>query len=318
MNELRKDYVLDRWVIIATGRGERPHQFSSEKKSKEIDLCFFCPGNEHTTPPEIDRVEEDGSWVIRVFPNKFPAVTREGKPHVKTDNTFYSHSTAYGSHEVLVESPNHDDEFGNLSIDRIKKILKMYDKRINELSKIDHVHYVLVFKNQGKEAGTSLIHTHTQIIALNKIPSLVQKEAEATKDECKYCGVIENERNSDRKIMENSFISFAPYASRFPLEAWIFPKRHVSSLSDLNEEEYEDLAKQLKHILSKLEEINAPYNFFLHYAPKGTELHFHIEIAPRLAIWAGLELGSDIEVNIMSPENAAAFYRGEMKNDGEK
>ena len=311
MNELRKDYVLDRWVIIATGRGKRPHQFAPAKENKKVDVCFFCPGNEHMTPPEIDRIEENGNWVVRIFPNKFPIATREGEPHVKTDNTFYTYASAYGSHEVLVESPNHEDEFGDLSIERIVKILKMYNKRIEELSKINDVHYVLVFKNQGKEAGTSLIHTHTQIIALNKVPCLVQDEAEATKDECKYCEVIESEKNSSRRIMENSFVSFAPYASRFPFEAWIFPKRHINMLNEMNEQEYEDLAKHLKLILSKLEGINAPYNFFIHYAPKGDDLHLHIEVVPRLSIWAGLELGGDVEVNIMPPEDAAKFYRGE-------
>ncbi|MBW2995617.1 galactose-1-phosphate uridylyltransferase [Candidatus Woesearchaeota archaeon] len=315
MNELRKDYVLDRWVVIATGRGKRPHQFASKKEDKKIEVCFFCPGNESMTPPEIDRVEKNGSWVIRVFPNKFPAATAEGDPHVKTDNNFYSYASAYGYHEVLVESPSHEDEFGDLGIDRIVNILKMYNKRIKELSKKDGIRYVLVFKNQGREAGTSLVHTHTQIIALNKIPTLVEREAEATKDECKYCEVIESEKGSLRRIMENSFVSFAPYASRFPLEAWIFPKRHVTCLDDLNKDELQDLAQQLKLILKKLEDINAPYNFFLHYAPAGDDLHFHIEIAPRLAIWAGLEIGGDIEINIMAPEDAAKFYRGETNEE---
>lgn len=312
MNELRKDYFLDRWVIIATGRGSRPHQFKSEKKSKDVDVCFFCPGNESMTPPEIDRVEEDGKWVIRVFPNKFPAVAEEGNPNVRTDNTFYTYASAYGSHEVLVESPNHDDEFGDLSVERIVKILKMYNKRINELMKKKHVRYVFVFKNQGKEAGTSLVHTHTQIIALNKIPSLLQEEAEATKDECKYCQVIEKEKDSERRVLENStFVSFTPYASRFPMEAWVFPKRHLNCLNDMNEQEYNDLAEQLRLFTSKLEEINAPYNFYLHHSVEGDDLHFHVEIAPRISIWAGLELGSDIDINIIAPESAARFYRGE-------
>jgi UDPglucose--hexose-1-phosphate uridylyltransferase len=316
MNELRKDYLLDRWVIIAMGRGKRPHQFALGKQTEKVEVCFFCPGNENLTPPEITRLEEGGNWVIRVFPNKFPAVMQEGDPAIKTDNQYYTYASAYGNHEVLVESPSHDEQFADLSIRRIKQVLQMYNNRIQELSKVKGVQYVSVFKNQGKEAGTSLVHTHTQIIALNTIPPLIEEEIEANKDRCRYCEVIEKEKNSYRRVLENSFISFAPYASRVPFEVWIFPKRHVSCLDDLNDLELEDLAKQLKHILVKLKELNAPYNFYLHYAPQGKDLHFHIEVAPRLAIWAGFELGNDIFVNIMSPEEAAKFYRGE--DSGEK
>jgi len=316
MDELRKDYVLDRWVIIATGRGKRPHQFAAKKEKQEVEVCYFCPGNEHMTPPEITRVEENGNWVIRVFPNKFPAVIQEGNPIIKTDNKYYTFSSAYGNHEVLVESANHDEQFADLSIKRIKQLLHMYNSRILELSKVNGINYVLVFKNQGKEAGTSIVHTHTQIISSSKIPDLVEKEIEANKDGCKYCQIIESEKNSDRRVLENSFVSFTPYASRFPFEVWVFPKRHVTCLDDLNDLELEDLANQLKNILTKLKELNAPFNFYLHYAPQGKDLHFHIEIIPRLAVWAGFEYGSDITINTMAPEEAAKFYRGE--NSGEK
>ncbi|MBW3012141.1 hypothetical protein KY311_03070 [Candidatus Woesearchaeota archaeon] len=167
----------------------------------------------------------------------------------------------------------------------------------------------LNLKNQGSEAGTSLVHTHTQIAGLNIIPSEIEIKVEASQGECDFCRIIGSETNSERRIMENSFVSFAPYASRFPFEAWIFPKRHVKRLDELNDLELDDLAKHMKLILSKLEQLHAPYNFFIHYAPKGTDLHFHVEVAPRLTKWAGLEMGGGIVVNIMPPEQAAKFYR---------
>jgi len=311
VNELRKDYVLDRWVIIAGNRGKRPHQFLKPAENKNVGVCFFCPGNENLTPPETGRLEEGGKWAIRIFPNKFPAVELKGNSLIRTDNLYYTFSAAYGAHEVLVESPSHTDDFGDLSEKRIRQILEMYTKRINALEKQQGVKYVLIFKNQGDDAGTSLVHTHTQITSINKIPTIVEQEIEANKGGCKYCDIIQREKGSYRRIMENSCVSFTPYASRFPMEAWIFPKRHVKRLEDFNDAELNDLAKQMKHILSKLKAINAPYNFFLHYAPSGADLHFHIEITPRLAKWAGLELGSGIVINIMPPENAAKFYRGE-------
>jgi len=108
-----------------------------------------------------------------------------------------------------------------------------------------------------------------------------------------------------------TFVAFTPYASRFNFEVWIFPKKHVINLNELNDKELLDLAIILKKIVVKLKRLNASYNFFFHYAPKGEDLHFHIEITPRFAIWAGFEFSSNAVINSVSPEDAAKFYRGE-------
>ena len=83
MNEIRKDYILDRYVIIATDRAKRPAQFIKQKQKTTKETCFFCPGNEHLTPPEIDRIEKNNKWLIRCFPNKFAATTIKGNPKIK-------------------------------------------------------------------------------------------------------------------------------------------------------------------------------------------------------------------------------------------
>ncbi|MFH1849492.1 MAG: galactose-1-phosphate uridylyltransferase [archaeon] len=310
--ELRKDYILDRWVIISEKRAERPKEYKHAEKDKE-KVCYFCPGNENLTPPEIHRISEGGGWKIRVVPNKFPAVAREGQKEIRTDNTFFTFSDAYGTHEVIIETPVHDRQMADLTEAEIASIIRVYCHRITELSGSSK--YVMVFKNEGAAAGTSLIHSHSQVVAMNIIPPLLRKEASASKkfDRCPFCTIIEPERNSERRCFENeSFIAFSPYASRFNYEIWILPKKHIRSVREIMDPELLQLAAILKAILAKLRGINASYNFYLHNSPEGEDLHFHIEVTPRIANWAGFEFASEITINSVSPETAARFYRGEI------
>jgi len=311
VGELRKDYILDRYVIIATERAKRPDQFKSEAKQNKEEVCYFCPSNEHMTPVEIGRFPEfSNDWQIRVFPNKFPAVRPEGKADIQTDNTFYTYSDAFGYHEVIVETPNHEESLADLNEVTIANVIYMFNSRIEENLKKPDVKYATVFKNHGEKAGTSIIHSHCQLITLNKIPENVLEKEKAIKkyDFCPYCSIIQNERNSYRRCFENSsFVSFTPYASRFPFEVWVFPQRHILKLSEFTKAEYMDLAIILKKILLKLKALNADYNMLIQYGI--TNMHFHIEICPRLSTWAGFELSSGTIINTMTPENAAEFYR---------
>ncbi|MFH1510900.1 MAG: galactose-1-phosphate uridylyltransferase [Candidatus Woesearchaeota archaeon] len=305
--ELRKDYLLNRWVIISEKRGTRPKQFEKVMQKKD-GFCFFCPGNEKTTPPEIGRISEDGKWIIRWFPNKFPAVSAEGKFSVH--NGFLTHANAFGYHEVITETPDHTKQLSDLSPSHIAKVFKVYAQRINELSKKKNVSYVVIFKNHGGSAGTSLVHSHTQLATLPFVPAAVAEEVKASSPGCKYCKIIAMEKRSKRLVLENStMLAIAPYASRFNYEAWIFPKKHAKSITEFSEKEYSDCADILKKLLVKLASLNADYNFIMHYAPKGKNLHFHIELLPRLSNWAGFEYCSGIIINSVSPESAAEFYR---------
>ena len=120
------------------------------------------------------------------------------------------------------------------------------------------------------------------------------------------------EKGSYRKCFESKyFTAFTPYASRFHYEIAVFSKAHVNSITKMNDITLFDLAKIMKQILAKLKELDAPYNFFLHYNPD-EKYHFHIEFCPRLAIWAGIEFSTGITINSVSPEEAAKFYRGEQ------
>lgn len=301
-NELRKDYFLDRWVLITPGRAKRKKEFKSAQteiqKLSYDPNCFFCPGNEKTTPPEIGRYPEKNKWQIRWFSNKFPAVSLKNP-------------SAYGIHEVIVETPDHSKQLGDLSVFEIRDVLKIYRLREAQILKNPKIEYLVIFKNEGSEAGTSLVHSHSQLIGINLAPGNIKEEVGANQSKCHYCQIIKKEAKSPRKVFENkNFISFTPWASRFHYEVWIFPKKHLKNLQEMTDDDFKDLAEILKKILLKLKKINLSYNYFLHPAPKGKDLHFHLEITPREAKWGGFEISTgNVIINSVSPEEAAEFYR---------
>ncbi|MBS3114826.1 DUF4931 domain-containing protein [Candidatus Woesearchaeota archaeon] len=311
MGIIRKDYILDRWVYYATERRKRPRELKNVAVKDDSKTCFFCPSNEHLTPPEIGRVEYKGSWKIRWFLNKFPAVEKKGTAKLKSKK-FFSEGDSYGIHEVIVETQHHKSQLADLPAQDIRELLEVCKFRIKELSKLKGIRYVEIFKNHGKDAGTSLFHSHTQVTALPQVPTMVMEEANAAKKyrKCSYCEIIKHEAKSERKIFETkNAVAFAPFASRFNYEAWIFVKKHKTSMEELNDEELSDIALILKKILFKFKKINASYNFFIHYSPEKENLHFHIEVCPRIATWGGFELSTNAVINSVLPEDAARFYR---------
>lgn len=312
MGIVRKDYILDRWVYYATQRKKRPRDFKSVEIKDSSKFCYFCPSNEHLTPPEIGRVEYKGSWKIRWFLNKFPAVEKKGIADIKPKK-YLIQGNSYGIHEVIVETQHHKSQLWDLPVGHIREILEVCKFRIAYLGKFKGIRYVDVFKNHGKDAGTSLAHSHTQVMALPQIPALVSEKIKAIKKyrKCPYCGIIKIESKSKRRIFETkNIIAFAPFASRFNYEAWIFTKQHKKSMGELEEDELMDFATVLKKLIVKLKKINVSYNFYIHYSPEKENLHFHIEITPRIATWGGFELSTNAVINSVMPEEAARFYRG--------
>ncbi|MBI4440427.1 DUF4921 family protein [Candidatus Woesearchaeota archaeon] len=311
--ELRKDYILSRFVILASGRKERPRDFSKEAELKHAKICYFCPGNEKMTPKEIGRVPKGKGWEVRWFENKFPAVEPKGKARIRADGSFHALSDAYGYHEIIVDTPSHSKQLWDLNNTQIEKLFCVYMDRIRELSAKKNVKHVAVFKNYGRDAGTSLIHSHTQVAALGIVPPYIKEKNDAVEKfrRCPYCDIMSIERKSSRLCYENdSMIAFAPFASRFNYEVWVFPKRHVTGLSEFSKKEMEDLGRIMKKILAKLKRLGISYNYCLQYS---RDLHFHIEVLPRAEKWGGFEYSSGIIINSVYPENAAKFYRGYSK-----
>ncbi len=329
MPELRKDPITGRWIIISVERAARPTSFISQEKPKlKGGFCPLCPGNEDKTPPEIIAIRPDGSapntsgWVLRVVPNKFPALRIEGDLG-KEGLGIYDRMNGIGAHEVVIESSNHEATLASLSLEEFQNVLWAYRQRIIDLKNDTRLKYVLVFKNHGEAAGASLEHSHSQIIALPVLPKAVVEEIEGAKeyyrfrDRCVFCDVIRQEmKEGTRIIAENeSYLAIAPFASRSPFETWILPKRHISSYQLEEDERYTVLSELFSTVLRKLNKAlnNPPYNFVLHTAPLGEDYiehyHWHFEIMPRLTKIAGFEWGSGFYINPVPPEDAAKFLR---------
>ena len=323
MPELRKDYLLDRYVIIATERSQRPtDSIPKRDKPSAKTKCPFCPENEKMLLGVKEEIKgSDGNWLVRAVPNKYAAVSLEGEPKIQTHNKFFTFASAYGMHEVIIDTPDHNTEFEDLPQEHIEKVLEMYIRRIKALDGQPNIKYVALFKNRGVIAGASISHAHSQIIAYNALPTKVEEELKAFYDyfikneACPFCEIINIEKGSYRRCFEDEhFVAFTPYASRFAFEIWIFPKRHIGNIIQLDEAEIKSLACMLMKVLNRLDNLDyPPYNMQVHNAETGEAFHFHIEITPRLATWAGFEIATETVINPTSPEEAAKFYRGETQ-----
>jgi len=331
--EIRKDYLLNRWVIIASERAKRPTDFQVPKSViTEKGECPFCPGNERMTPPAlmlylpsekgiVKEKDTDGdrpsNWLVRCIPNLYPALTSSA-PAVSSVDKYRERSAGLGAHEVIIESPRHDEHPDNAELKQLHLLIQAYIDRTIALKKWS---YVSIFRNHGERAGASLSHPHSQIIATSIVPRLILEELHAYKKlfkeegVCPYCRIINLERETSRFIYENqNFIAFAPWASIFPFEMWLIPKRHQSSILQLEGKEKWDFAKTLKICLGALSEIlkDPPYSYGIHMAPthEGRNyFHWHLEIYPKLTIQAGFENSTSMYINVTPPEIAAESLR---------
>ncbi len=328
MSELRKDPVTGRWVIIATERSRRPTDFAVKERPKANALCPFCPGNEEMTPPEIlalrgsDGVPDGPGWRVRVVPNRYPAMRVEG-PMGRRGLGMFDRMNGIGAHEVIIETPDHARQLADLGADEVELVLRTFAARLSDLRRDPRFRYVLLFKNHGSEAGASLEHSHSQLIATPILPRQVVEELEGAerhyqlKERCVYCDLIEQERTDEVRLVceSGAFVVVQPFAARCPFETWILPKRHASDLDAASATELADLARVLGETLGRLGSAlgDPAYNFIVHSGPlQEPELvhyHWHLEIMPKLTQVAGFEWGSGFFINPTAPEEAAAYLR---------
>ena len=336
MPQLRRDPVIGRWVIISTERAKRPDGFAAENirfgDTPNNSKCHFCEGNESQTPPEIYAVRNPGSrpngpgWKTRVIPSIAPLLRIEADID-RRGHGMYDLMNARGAHEIIIDTPRHVTESG-LSELEITASLNTALDRITDLERDPRIKYVLVFKNYGDAAGAGRArHSITQLIGTPVNLKRVKEELEGAKtyygyrDRCIYCDIIKQERDMGNRIMEESrnFIAVAPFASRFPFETWVMPKRHSCDFYKTDRGEVGDLARLMWSIFSRMSKVigDFPYNIVLHTAPfrrnagkKGYwdtieyDYHWHLEILPILTRVAGFEWGSGFYINPLPPEDA--------------
>jgi UDPglucose--hexose-1-phosphate uridylyltransferase len=328
MADLRKDPVTGRWVIISTERQKRPSDFQIETVTiKTDDLCPFCEGHEDKTPPEILAYRNGspgntGGWDVRVVPNKFPALRVEGTLDREGEGLF-DRMNGIGAHEVIIESPRHEDTLATMEDAAVEQVLWAFRERVQDLRQDRRFRYIIIFKNHGAAAGAALDHSHSQLIALPIVPREVRDEVDgarahfAAKERCVFCDIVRQDSHEGRRLIAGNadMVAIAPYAPRFPFETWILPKRHQASYEEAPRHEYAALARLLGDILRRMNRALRfpPYNLLIHSAPlaesAGDVYHWHVEIIPTLTKVAGFEWATGFYLNPTSPEEAAQVLR---------
>jgi UDPglucose--hexose-1-phosphate uridylyltransferase len=329
MSVIRQDPTTKEWVIISTERAKRPDEFKQDHSQTSLSphqtACPFCPGNETLTPPEILRLpfSENGNWAVRVVPNKFSALWGTGEATRREEGLLFREMDGVGSHEVIIETPQHNRRIARMADEEVGHILRACQSRYRALAKDTRIKSIIIFKNHGERAGTSLEHPHTQLVATPVAPMLIRRKYEVAvahyddTGRCLYCDLVGAELEAKIRVLfkTDGFVVFNPYASRLPFETWIAPHRMQSSFDQVSPNDLSELACVLRRTLHGLDRaLNNPhFNFVIHSAPVGDHQRdyylWHIQILPRLTPIAGFELGSGIFINTMLPEESADFLR---------
>jgi UDPglucose--hexose-1-phosphate uridylyltransferase len=329
MSIIRQDPTTKEWVILATERAKRPHEFKKTVEPRSVHAhekaCPFCIGNEGLTPPEVLRMGEEGSagWAVRVVPNRFSALKMDGEPLRRELGPLFREMEGVGYHEVIVEGPAHNRLIPTMTDGEVARIFEAYQMRYLSLRDDPRIRYIIIFKNHGIGAGTSLEHPHSQLVATPIAPMQIRQKYEVAiahyddTGRCLYCDLVEEELRAKARVVAETerYVVFHPFASRLPFETWIAPKRHQPSFGQLTKGDLEELARVMRQCLGTLYRAlgNPDFNYIIHTAPVEGETHpyylWHIQILPRTAMIAGFELGSGISINTVLPEESAPFIR---------
>jgi len=261
-------------------------------------------------------------WHVRVVPNKFAALSRETEP-TRIQERSRRRVNGFGVHDVIIETPDHAQVLALMPDSYVAEILRVYKTRYDELSLDPRIAHITIFKNHGLDAGTSLEHPHSQLIATPVISLQVRERfGHALRHfddygECMFCQMIQEEMGDQSRVVMVSehFVALELYASPAPFCTHIYPRRHMASFGDVSAAEINDLARMLRSMLAKLYHgLSDPdFNFTIRSAPAESDgvkyFHWYLSIIPRLTRVAGFELGSGMFINTVLPESAAEFLR---------
>jgi len=335
MSELRHDPIQREWVIVAPER-ERRIKYTRLNGSDE-ESCPFCDGHEDTLPHIIKEVAEnnenaDYSWRIRVIPNRFPVLKVEGRLK-RSAKGIYDHINGIGAHEIIIDTPRHDQSFADLSVDHMAQLFGVYRERLDDLLRDIRLRYISVFRNDGIDDGATVRHSYSQLVAMPTVPNDVviklrsAREHYLIKERCIFCDVIDQEVNDKLRIVAQNehFIAFCPYASRFPFEVQVMPLRHMHDYRQAGYELFVHLSSLIKDVLARFKvALDDPaYSLAIHTAPNITskvesscywetiteDFHWHMSIVPHSVTQSGIEMISGMFVNTTAPETAAKVLR---------
>ena len=325
MAELRREPIARRWVVVTTDHPKGPADYLSFKPPYRVQepegRCPFCPGNEGMTPRETFSIKgEKMGWSVRVVPNKNPFFHIEGGFDRRPEG-MYDVMEAVGAHEIVVESPEHDQNLATMDVSQIEKILTAYQERLSDLEKDRRLEQFLILKNYP---GVFNLHPHSHILAMPVIPRRIDEEIQGVmdyhqrKERCIFCDIIKEEISARRRVILETvhFLVFCPFASRYPFETWIVPKTHAPDFHRLSVEEMSDLSVAIQALFIRFHKLlsDPPYSIAFHTSPvqnrfHRAEYHWHMEARPRIGLREGFEWGTGFFVNHTPPEDAAAHLR---------
>ena len=326
MSELRQDPCTRDWVVIAPQRSRRPHTLAESVRpvsNADRAVCPFCPGHESDTPAELWRLARPpGLWQVRVVPNRFPMLHPDGSPQRLVSATGLVSMPGIGHHEVIIESPSHDADLARVDVAAVRDVLEAYRARYRAL-RTQHRGVILLFRNHGTRAGTSLTHPHSQIVATPVVPIQVRHRFDVAMQHYDdlgtslYLDILDHELRDGRRIVlqTEDYVAFQPFASAVPHEMWIMPRWLQPSFGDATDGSLDALAPVLRAVLAGLSAVlgDPDYNAIVHSAPVGDEereyFTWHIRIVPRLLTPAGFELGTGMAINPSRPEETAPLLR---------
>lgn len=340
----RFDPISGDWVLYAPVRHQRPtdyHQVDLGTDAK--DNCPFCAGHESRTPPTVWIGKRKGSnelhtanvpltsnvvdhdWLVRVFANRYPCIpTSDPYAHGQRQTNIKSDLKTFGGHEVFVDTRNHTNRMRETSVDETRLLFRAFRDRLFHWYHSPGIEYVSVFKNSGAAAGASLIHSHSQLIATNYVPSFIQQNlarmrlANDSNSLCVLCNLNREELSDGSRMVLNgdSLIAYCPYASQFPMQVRITPREHFSYFEKSTDETLDECAMLTRTLIIALQQIipEAAYNLVISSLPLNQHqfepsFHWTIDICPRITGHAGFEIATRNAINPMLPEDSAAIYR---------
>ncbi|MET0971889.1 MAG: DUF4921 family protein [Thermoleophilaceae bacterium] len=329
MPELRIDPLTGLRTIVAGERSARPGAFPEPSARPPIDVEGdpFAPGHEDRTPPEVYAARPGGGtengpgWTARVVPNLYPALSGEGELEGdplaagRGEPDLFASQPATGAHEVIVNAPDSVWSLGELAPEQVEGAMAVWRERHRAHAGAAYVHLIV---NEGREAGASLPHTHAQLFALPFVPAAVARERERfTAYENRTMGrnlledVLQEEVRRRERIVavDEEAVALCPFAARVPFHLQIVPRRPVARFADDGPLAGRMLHQSLRRLEAALGTL-PPLNMWVRTAPRDAERFcWHIEVMPRLAQLAGLEIGTGVNLNVLPPERAAEMLR---------
>jgi UDPglucose--hexose-1-phosphate uridylyltransferase len=320
MPELRIDPLSGLRTIIAGDRGARPGAWLDTTPRPAIDPEGdpFAPGHEDRTPPEVYAVRPSGGaangagWTVRVVPNLYPALSGTGEldgdplASGRGEPDLFAAQPATGAHEVVVNAPDSVWSLGELDAPQVEAAMAVWRERQSAHADAAYIHLIV---NEGKEAGASLPHTHAQLYALPFVPAAVARERErftAYENRTQGRNLLEDVLQEE---VDDEAVALCPFAARVPFHLQVIPRRPVARFADEGPLGARMLHQALTRLAGALGGL-PPLNMWVRTAPRDAERFcWHIEVLPRLAQLAGLEIGTGVHLNVLPPERAAEQLR---------